>query len=863
MPFELVAPSIRQVIRRQYLTDVTIHRYLYQHSWARLVIDWDEGWREGDKHRNGLRPTTQIGASLLNAEVAIRWRGKDLASQVDCFRGYVARVSARHTTTRSFLVLECISHSKRTDLIPRYRVWQDCTLLDICQHIASREPLIQIAPEAQSVLGDITIQLSVQYGETDFAYLSRMMHAWGIPLAVDDRAGKVIIGSPQIASSGTFPELNWHWRTLALEGHLVPLDSKARSASAGTLGIAKLQVNQFNQSLSRIASDYFPKLDEEHQEELIEITDRMYDNIYASDTVFYRLEWEGYVYDYSPGNIVQWGGQPLLIRACFIHGDHRADSATQTFILQDHLAPVQPHKRRVNWPSRTLWARVVKNNDEDPTKSGRVQVEFDWEKLDPTSKGQNRCWLPTLTPYGGLKGKSGTSGFLSLPEVGEHVLVQFLDEWDSDAVVIGSVREYPREGFVYDPHETKRWQTPSGNQVTMTTTDGGKTDIVRLKCRDKMVFEARITADKEIVILDLCDSDNDRIHFQKGGGPTRLDIFCSEEIYIHAGQKLYIEGGQIQITSKSGGLNLKSAANIEIQGMTIDVDGSSGVNIDGAVVKLNCPPAVPHKHWSLQPLKKERDQKSEGGETKKKRAKRARWAAAAPSSALFSAAQTGSTLGKAPIKAETPIPSKKGTKGRAGKVRHTDPKTADTLIRTYLKPYVKNAVAAGKKIEGFAQIVGEPDWSKAGEAHYGKDEWKTKKDLLNGFVDKNGKVWIHKDRGNPATMIHEGVHKYAADALIKSSQPLNEGVTEYFTRLVADKANLAKGRRNYQQNYECAKALAELAGEEALAKAYFDGDIDQLKNTVDNKLGNGKWEEFVKATRSEDWEKATNLLKSR
>jgi hypothetical protein len=67
--------------------------------------------------------------------------------------------------------------------------------------------------------------------------------------------------------------------------------------------------------------------------------------------------------------------------------------------------------------------------------------------------------------------------------------------------------------------------------------------------------------------------------------------------------------------------------------MTIDVDGSSGVNIDGAIVKLNCPPAVPHKHWSLQPLKKERDQKSEGGETKKKRAKRARWAAAAPSSA--------------------------------------------------------------------------------------------------------------------------------------------------------------------------------------------------------------------------------------
>jgi hypothetical protein len=63
---------------------------------------------------------------------------------------------------------------------------------------------------------------------------------------------------------------------------------------------------------------------------------------------------------------------------------------------------------------------------------------------------------------------------------------------------------------------------------------------------------------------------------------------------MSAGGKLYIEGGEVQITSTMGNVNIKGAINV-------DIDGSAGVNIDGAMVKLNCPPAAPH--WSLQPLK--------------------------------------------------------------------------------------------------------------------------------------------------------------------------------------------------------------------------------------------------------------------
>lgn len=196
-----------------------------------------------------------------------------------------------------------------------------------------------------------------------------------------------------------------------------------------------------------------------------------------------------------------------------------------------------------------------------------------------------------------------------------------------------------------------------------------------------------------------------------------------------------------------------------------------------------------------------------------------------------------------------------------GKVRHTDPKKADEMIREHLKICAQKGIDAGKKIEGSATIVGEPEWSNAGVAHYGEDTWKTRKvDNLNGFVDANGKVWVHKDRGNPATVIHEGIHKYSDDALIKKSQPLNEGMTEYFTRVVAGKENLAKGRRNYQENYQASKALAELVGDKALCDAYFGGDIDQLKAAVDGKQGAGTWEKYVAATKDNKWTEATTLV---
>lgn len=599
MPFQIVSKEVNRLLRRQYTTNVTIDRKIYDHSTAKIVLDWDDELREGDRvGRRDILPTSELGAALLNSEVLIRWCSPDLGKAVDCFRGYISRVTTKQTTTRSYILLDCVAYTKRTDLIPRYRVWQDCSLSEVCQHISQREPLVQVLSDQQRGLSQSLINLSLQYGETDFSYLRRMLRAWGVPLALDDMEGKLVIGNLQFPVNDS-PQHNWHWKGLGFSGSVSTALDKGRAFTGGPFSIAKQIANRFSRKLNRIASNYTAQVDQKNQAELMQLTANLQDAAFHSSSG-YTMEWQGGVFDVRPGAILPVGSQPLYVQGVKIVGHPHEDIVSQVLDLNDQMMPIHPPEEQPRWPMRVLLGRVVRNDDGDPTQSGRVQVEFDWESLDATSTGLNRAWLPLATPYGGVAG-GAAAGFLSLPEVGEHVLVQFLGDWDSQAVVIGVIRDAPCTAFKYDPHETKRWQTPSGNQITLTTLTDGATDIVRVKCRDKLVLEAKLEPGLEKVIVDVFDSETDRIHYEKKGGKAQLDIFCSGDIYMHADQKFYLEAGEIQITSTKGNVQVQSAKNIVARGRLLAARGSSRIHLDAPQLKLNCGQPQ-QKHWKLQPL---------------------------------------------------------------------------------------------------------------------------------------------------------------------------------------------------------------------------------------------------------------------
>ena len=238
-------------------------------------------------------------------------------------------------------------------------------------------------------------------------------------------------------------------------------------------------------------------------------------------------------------------------------------------------------------------------------------------------------------------------------------------------------------------------------------------------------------------------------------------------------------------------------------------------------------------------------------------------------------------------------PKKKKKKKGAAAAAPTGPQhmsgaEADTFIRTemaklgHIKPFIDSAVGAGKQAEGFVATVGDEDWAAIYDEQYsawgeraGVDDANTNAFIANQHDDRP--AIIHHERGTRSTAIHESMHRYSELTVLRTiGSGLNEGITEYFTRLITDKdGNPTNGspsnRTNYQSNWRFVGDLVnmlgdtEIAGQTELAKIYFSGDLARLKARFDAKCAAAqlsaedtatRWGEFDAALKSGAWDEA-------
>src|SRR5262249_1663608 len=131
----------------------------------------------------------------------------------------------------------------------------------------------------------------------------------------------------------------------------------------------------------------------------------------------------------------------------------------------------------------------------------------------------------------------------------------------------------------------------------------------------------------------------------------------------------------------------------------------------------------------------------------------------------------------------------------------------------------------------------------------------------NAFVERNSPdggdiVWIHEERGNAGTTIHEAMHLYS-NASFRSTYgtSANEGTTEYFTRKITGKLKIE--RANYDDEYKGVVVLAAATSDGKLAEAYFNGALDALRTAA----GGDKFDKWLKAMKDKKWSEAANAFK--
>lgn len=229
-------------------------------------------------------------------------------------------------------------------------------------------------------------------------------------------------------------------------------------------------------------------------------------------------------------------------------------------------------------------------------------------------------------------------------------------------------------------------------------------------------------------------------------------------------------------------------------------------------------------------------------------------------------------------------------KGKAAGVEHMSGAEADTMIQTelkklpHLKPFLEAAVAAGKKADGFVAVVDEKDWDLIyGTQYAGKtasvDGLSTNAFIANTHEDRP--AIIHQSRGTRSTAVHESMHRYSVLSVLHTfGSPLNEGITEFFTRKITDRdgKSASEGgpeRSNYQSNVTFVRTLVSkldadtVTAETMLAKIYFDGDVAAIetwfrarhkaKKTEAAQVDEG-WTNMSKALKGGKWDDAKALI---
>lgn len=135
------------------------------------------------------------------------------------------------------------------------------------------------------------------------------------------------------------------------------------------------------------------------------------------------------------------------------------------------------------------------------------------------------------------------------------------------------------------------------------------------------------------------------------------------------------------------------------------------------------------------------------------------------------------------------------------------------------------------------------------------------KKILGDF--SQGEVTLnYEDPRVPGTLVHERLHHLADTGLKDLCGPrLHEGLTERFAQEVSPYPFLSRERQIYPEEQRVVELLWARAGPEALAKAYFRGDLSELRVRLDQDLGPGALERVLTAARNGNMEEAERILK--
>jgi len=214
-----------------------------------------------------------------------------------------------------------------------------------------------------------------------------------------------------------------------------------------------------------------------------------------------------------------------------------------------------------------------------PDAFGRVKVQFHWDRYGGRDD-KSSCWLRVASSWAG-KG----SGMLSIPRVGQEVVVQFMEGDPDRPLITGSLYNgdnRPPWSVPQAAHQSglRSSSTPGGNGFCeVTIHDKAGEELLNIHSQKDMV--TTVQNDHTLVV----NGPRHAVSVTRGKMETQVQeelrlASLGNEIHLSAATKITLECGDSKLTMDKDGT-------ITIEGKTISSIASAGHTIKGEKLFLN------------------------------------------------------------------------------------------------------------------------------------------------------------------------------------------------------------------------------------------------------------------------------------
>ncbi|MFA6923676.1 MAG: type VI secretion system tip protein VgrG [Bacteroidales bacterium] len=492
------------------------------------------------------------------------------------FKGIVIKHGLKVRQNSSFLQVECKHESVKTSVGKSSSISHDLKDSDVFENIISNYAIQKDIEQTQINHGDI-----VKYYSSDWDYLVSRAEANGMLVLTNDE--KIKIAKPNLTSS---PKLSLQYGSTILEFD-AEMDSRNQieKVKSYSWDIANQEVleqesdtiaeySQGNLQSSDLSSVIgLENYELQHSGNIPDTELKAWANAQMLKSKLSKIEGKvksmGYA-DINPGDIValqgvgdRFNGNAFVtgVRHELGNGNWHTDlqfGLSEKWFTEDvdiHSKPASNLLSGVNG----LQTGIVTKLESDPKGEERIQI-----KLPIINKDDDGVWARISSLDAG-----NNRGSFFRPEIGDEVLVGFLNDDPRNAVVLGMLNSSAKPAPIVasDDNHEKGFVTRS--EMKLIFNDDKKDINIQTPAGKSIV----ISEDKGSIVIS--DENNNKITMDSNG----INIESGKDVIIKASGDVKIEGVNI---------NLKASAELKAEANAAMELKASGTNtVKGAMVQIN------------------------------------------------------------------------------------------------------------------------------------------------------------------------------------------------------------------------------------------------------------------------------------